>query len=107
MRSRSSPMSNCAQLAAQIVEKTPQRIGNVNHQGEYIQSLFGWNLGQHPARMKIHALSMLTVLWFLSRTQVPGTAHLIRWKIMQPTSDTNPLLPEEFTVPFDRIGAGH
>src|ERR1019366_6058083 len=95
------------QLAAQIVEKTPQRIGNVNHQGEYIQSLFGGNLRQHPVRMKIHALSMLTVLWFLSRSPGTCTAHLIRLKMMQPTSDTNPLLHEEFRIPFDRIVAGH
>jgi hypothetical protein len=53
------------QVPAQIVEKTPQRIGYVNYQGKYIQSLLGGNPGQHPVRIKIHALSMVTVLWFL------------------------------------------
>ena len=55
------------QFPAQIVQKTPQRIGYVDDQGKYIQSLLGGNPGQHPVRIKTHALYMVTVLWFLSR----------------------------------------
>src|SRR5664279_5093734 len=39
--------------------------------------------------------------------QFRGTIHLLRWMVMQHTSDTNPLLDVEFRIPFDRIRAEH
>src|ERR1035441_6899133 len=95
------------QFPAQIVEKAPQRIGYINYQGKYIQSLLGGNPGQHPVRIKTHVLLMVTVLRFLSRRPVPGPIHLLRLMVMQRTSDTNPLLDVEFRIPFDRIRAEH
>src|ERR1035437_9303068 len=95
------------QFPAQIVERAPQRIGYINYQGKYIQSLLGGNPGQHPVRIKTHVLLMVTVLRFLSRRPVPGTIHLLRLMVMQRTSDTNPLLDVEFRIPFDRIRAEH
>ena len=44
------------QFFPQIVQETAQRIGNVNHQGEDIQTLLGRNLKQHPVRIKTHSL---------------------------------------------------
>ena len=55
------------QFPAQIVQKTPQRIGYVYDQCKYIQSLLGGNPGQHPVQIKTHLLYIVTVLWFLSR----------------------------------------
>src|SRR5439155_1046602 len=46
----------------EIIQKTAQGIGYVDHQGIDIETLLGWYARRHPVRIRAHASSMVTIL---------------------------------------------
>src|ERR1039458_1660086 len=87
-----------SQLAAQVIQKNPQRAGDVHDEGKDVQPLVWRNATGSLHRVGMHALSMVTIL------RRPAAGRLDKMSLSEPA---NPLLSVQFRIPFDRIQAAH
>ena len=93
----------CGSQFTKIIQKSPEGIGDVDHQRKNVKALVFGRTPTGPVRFRTHAFPMVTIVGESATHRILAVASAVTLSLM--SVDNNPLLEPRFRIPFDRIQA--